>query len=100
MFKSTNDLVVAKYGIAKYNTPEQSIVIEANAYSNGVNDAFKSFEKRIKFFNMYKDDIHKFSTECKKQYDIYYKEHWTKSHFKEPSFRDWLFNHCFGDIIK
>ncbi len=62
---------------------------------SGINTAFNHFKERVQLYKKYKDMKYKFAHE----HEEVYWDDYTNEHAKHgTSFKDWLFNYCFGDI--
>ena len=99
IFKTKEEL---KQEIFSTNYPDQKKL----GNNMGIDDAFKSFKERIDFYKKYKRAIY---GSFQKDYPVLWKL-WLKyleedgdrmwERHNEQLFSDWLFDYCFGDVIK
>jgi len=62
----------------------------SEAYSNGLDDAFKSFKERIEFYKKYDDVPFQLKED---NYNL-----WLEFGNSGMMFVDWLFDYCFKDV--
>jgi len=71
-------------------------------YNKGINDAFKSFAERVEFYKKWKDDMYEFWREYHSKLTLKEKKEMAVvlEYRAFDSYNDWLFDHCFGDVIE
>ena len=85
------------------NLPKAELNIESREHNNKVkyiyNKAFKSFAERIAFYKRYKNSMTLFYNDhpniYKQMKDVCLNKN---NGYAGPSYENWLFNYCFGDI--
>ena len=65
-----------------------------DGYIGGIEDAFNSFAERIKLYNKYKNDMFQFEKDFP---DSDLTKEWLN---QSESWNDYLFKHCFKDVIE
>lgn len=94
-FKTKEDLIIK-------DTSKDSLEFQYNyGYNLGISDAFKSFAERVEFYEKYSSNEEMLSKEEPKTWSLYPNRDNTP--YDAISLRDynnWLFDHCFKDVIK
>lgn len=85
-FKTKEDL--KKYSL-KYSAMNTSL---RDGYETGIEQAFHSFAERVDTYVTYRENPRKFCQDHPKN------KQKGLEFMRLPEWKDWLFDHCFGDI--
>lgn len=70
------------------------------SYDLGIDNAFDSFKERLEFYKRYEDKWDLLMKEESLIYDMWREIVLSVEIHVMPKYNDWLFNYCFGDILK